>query len=369
MDAARQWGRRSLLAGVLACPALAPAEPAPAPPPPSPTFKSLGLPPRLKAYVAGSLTWSREGGERIGGVGIVGLYKDLVFPPLSPFGVSAEGYAGRVGSAGSDSAAWDGGVRFLATTAPLPERRRRLERAHGEGRLPSRLSTAAVSSAPEAISASSGCRGVATRSTSVSRSRSSRDYHVLWVHSFAGRVGGAPDPVAHAVSTQGYLKAMAARIREYDATGRLPAFLLFQTDFFYEGGSRLYLSLLEDPLGCHLRLGEGQGKLETEVREAQEDLRRAVASSTRLQKTPPPGTENSIYYLTVGSKNQNPRSAFLDGETSLVVAGPWALFGYSDFILLTAATTWVENAAELKELIPVDKEKARRRGRQFGDVL
>jgi hypothetical protein len=71
----------------------------------------------------------------------------------------------------------------------------------------------------------------------------------------------------------------------------------------------------------------------------------------------------------VGSKNQNPRSAFLDGETSFVVAGPWALFGYSDFILLTAATTWVENAAELKELIPVDKEKARRRGRQFGDVL
>jgi hypothetical protein len=34
---------------------------------------------------------------------------------------------------------------------------------------------------------------------------------------------------------------------------------------------------------------------------------------------------------------------FLDGETSFVVAGPWALFSYSDFVFLMAATTWVEN--------------------------
>ena len=25
-----------------------------------------------------------------------------------------------------------------------------------------------------------------------------RDYHVLWIHDYAGRVGGKPDPVAHA---------------------------------------------------------------------------------------------------------------------------------------------------------------------------
>ncbi len=112
-----------------------------------------------------------------------------------------------------------------------------------------------------------------------------RDYHVLWIHDYAGRVGGVPDPVAHDVTTKGYLKAMAARVREYDATGRLPAFFVFQTQFFYEGsGSRLYLSLLEDPLGCQLKLGKGQELLEAEVRDAQEELRRAVASSTRLQK-------------------------------------------------------------------------------------
>ncbi len=90
--------------------------------------------------------------------------------------------------------------------------------------------------------------------------------------------------MAHAVTTKGYLGVMARRIREYDTTGRLPAFFLFQTQFFYEGSkSRLYLSLLEDPLGHDLKLGEGQEKLEAEVREAQEDLRDAVASSKRLQ--------------------------------------------------------------------------------------
>ena len=52
------------------------------------------------------------------------------------------------------------------------------------------------------------------------------------------------------VTTKGYPKALADRVREYDARGRLPAFFLVQTQFFYEGSrSRLYLSPLEDPLG------------------------------------------------------------------------------------------------------------------------
>jgi hypothetical protein len=88
-----------------------------------------------------------------------------------------------------------------------------------------------------------------------------------------------------------------------------------------------------------------------------------------LAKSPPPGTEKAVYYLTVGSKNQNPRSAFLDGETSLVVAGPWSLFGYSDFILLLADTTWVDTEAELTKLLPAGEEKYRRLGRLLRMVL
>jgi len=59
----------------------------------------------------------------------------------------------------------------------------------------------------------------------------------------------------------------------------------------------------------------------------------------RMRKETLPGTETAVYYFTTGSKNQDPRSAFLDGETSFMVAGPWALVGYTDFMLLMAATT------------------------------
>jgi hypothetical protein len=89
----------------------------------------------------------------------------------------------------------------------------------------------------------------------------------------------------------------------------------------------------------------------------------------RIRREPPPIAEHAVGYLTVGSKNQDPRSAFLDGETSFVVAGPWSLVGYSDFMLLIAATTWVENEAELTKLIPVEEERARKIGRLIGKVL
>jgi hypothetical protein len=544
---------RALLAlscSLLAAPAALRAQAPPATATPAQAFKSLGQPWLVKPYVAGSLTWNREGEERLGGVGVAGLYKDLVLPISGAFGLSAEGYVGGMGSTGSESGGWDGGARFFATSrllflnagidwnarteevdfilaftpyfsrgglfgtggnfriewipgrnhsfnfgfqvplephmgktrakhrnahpakppakppaaAALPEATRahleklrdsgrwlilhanffnddddasffqamekfrgdveeakRLFRAtdalHPEGRsyaLESRhyheAFDAAVASAvgreqgravsdrareilldevllpydrmigwfkkpdtlagfsangrlafARALDASAGldparrsaalavydeiarvyersrqvlkehqdgderkvwmsldlalrpeqhdtqeeldaivARALArpfTRGNSVFPTNASRfqlelvrslhearDYHVLWIHDYAGRVGAQPDPVAHAVTAKGYLKALADRIREYDTTGRLPAFFLFQTQFFYEGSrSRLYLSLLEDPLGHDLKLGEGQEKLAAEVREAQEDLRQAVASSKRLQ--------------------------------------------------------------------------------------
>ncbi|HEX9186984.1 MAG TPA: hypothetical protein VGB87_07930, partial [Vicinamibacteria bacterium] len=89
----------------------------------------------------------------------------------------------------------------------------------------------------------------------------------------------------------------------------------------------------------------------------------------RMRQERLPGTEGAVYYLTVGSKNQDPRSAFLDGETAYAVAGPWALVAYSDFLLLMAATTWVETEAELTKLIPVKEEKARKIGRLIAKVL
>jgi hypothetical protein len=88
-----------------------------------------------------------------------------------------------------------------------------------------------------------------------------------------------------------------------------------------------------------------------------------------LEGQPPPAAHDGIYYYTVGSKNQNPRSALLDGETTFIVSGPWSFFGYSDFLFLMAATTWVESVEELTELLPATDEGSRKLGRITGKLL
>jgi len=89
----------------------------------------------------------------------------------------------------------------------------------------------------------------------------------------------------------------------------------------------------------------------------------------RLRNDPPPEARNALYFLTVGSKNQDPRSAMLDGETSYVVAGPWTLFYYPGFLFLMANTTWVEEHDQLQELIRVEEGGARKFGRLIRKVL
>ena len=84
---------------------------------------------------------------------------------------------------------------------------------------------------------------------------------------------------------------------------------------------------------------------------------------------PPAGARDAVYYYTAGSKNQDPRSAFLDGETEYVVSGPSALWLYSDFMFLMAATTWVESLEEIDELVPVTGEKDRHIGRLIEKLI
>jgi hypothetical protein len=93
------------------------------------------------------------------------------------------------------------------------------------------------------------------------------------------------------------------------------------------------------------------------------DLMRRLEGS--LEKGPP----DALFYLTAGSKNQDPRGAFLDGETSYMVAGPWTFYLYSDFLFLMAATTWLESRTQLDELIPVHGERHRRMGRFIEKIL
>jgi hypothetical protein len=111
------------------------------------------------------------------------------------------------------------------------------------------------------------------------------EYHVLWVHDFAGvNVRGEPDRLSLYTVTQAYLHALRDRVARYDATGRLPVFMLFiDQHYFDKNRSRSMLAFLADPLHQRLDLPAGFDSLEADVRVAQEELIRAVDASLLLR--------------------------------------------------------------------------------------
>ncbi len=112
-----------------------------------------------------------------------------------------------------------------------------------------------------------------------------RDYHVLWVHDYAGiNARGQPDREALYTVTRAYLHALRDRVADYDATGRLPVFMLFiDQHYFDRNRSRDVLAFLADPLQRRLDLPVGFDSLEADVRVAQEELTRAVNGSLLLR--------------------------------------------------------------------------------------
>lgn len=62
--------------------------------------------------------------------------------------------------------------------------------------------------------------------------------------------------------------------------------------------------------------------------------------------------EKMIFYLTVGSHNQDYRSKIQDGEVTYVVSHLNSLISYIDFIGLMGRTTWVDSIEQLEELMP-----------------
>jgi len=112
------------------------------------------------------------------------------------------------------------------------------------------------------------------------------DYHVLWIHDYRGVTPeGNPDRIGFAQTLYGYLHAMTNRVRAYDEKGKFPVYLIIIDQFYYEANKgKLWLDLLEDPLGYELRLPQGYKEWEKQIREAQAQLRSAVANSSRLQE-------------------------------------------------------------------------------------
>lgn len=114
-----------------------------------------------------------------------------------------------------------------------------------------------------------------------------RDYHVLWIHDFAGirEENGEMDEISYEMVADAYLPALTEAVRRYDAEGRLPAYTIFLDQFFYEPRKgRLWMSILEDPMHAAIDLPGDEAERERHLRARQAELRAAVAASARLQR-------------------------------------------------------------------------------------
>lgn len=114
-----------------------------------------------------------------------------------------------------------------------------------------------------------------------------RAYHVLWLHDFTGvrERTGAIDLISYEMVADVYLPALTEAVRRYDATGRLPVYMIMLDQFFYEPrNGRLWMSVLEDPLSFPARLPGDNAEREAHLRQRQSELRAAVAASARLQR-------------------------------------------------------------------------------------
>ena len=114
-----------------------------------------------------------------------------------------------------------------------------------------------------------------------------RQYHVLWTHEFMGRswYTRAIDNIGYTMVADAYLPALTAAVRRYDSTGVLPTYMILHDQFFYEtSDGRLWLTILEDPLNASMRIKGDDGTKERYLRDRQNELRAAVATSRRLQE-------------------------------------------------------------------------------------
>jgi len=110
------------------------------------------------------------------------------------------------------------------------------------------------------------------------------DYHVLWVHDFRGKNGqGNPDEIAFE-HTLNYLRAMTMRVRQYDETGKLPIYMIFLDQHYFElNKGRVYLRVLHDPLNYHLDLPKGYEEWEARLEAVQDSLRQSIQESLILR--------------------------------------------------------------------------------------
>ncbi|MFC1530783.1 hypothetical protein ACFL5T_00835 [Gemmatimonadota bacterium] len=110
------------------------------------------------------------------------------------------------------------------------------------------------------------------------------DYHVLWIHDIRGITGsGDPDRVS-LFHVNLYIKTLTKRVREYDQTGKLPTYMIFMDQHYYEiNKARRWISYLEDPMHYEFDFPSGYEWMADTLSANQAALREAVAESRLMQ--------------------------------------------------------------------------------------
>jgi hypothetical protein len=111
------------------------------------------------------------------------------------------------------------------------------------------------------------------------------DYHVLWIHDFRGYdAGGDPDEEGFKQVVGSYLPALIERVEAYDSVGKIPQYMIFIDQMYFQAnGGKLWLELLENPLHHEIDLPEGFEAWEDSIARLQTDLRFAVGNSELMQ--------------------------------------------------------------------------------------
>ena len=112
-----------------------------------------------------------------------------------------------------------------------------------------------------------------------------KDYHILWVHDFAGKNGlGDPDNIGYRITVRAYLRALIKATRAFDETRKIPVYMIFVDQFWsQQSNSRMWLEFLEDPMNRTIKFPKEFGEWQKELNETREELKTAVAASRALQ--------------------------------------------------------------------------------------
>lgn len=114
--------------------------------------------------------------------------------------------------------------------------------------------------------------------------KAAKDYHILWIHDYRGyNDKGEPDKNSYEC-TQVYLNSLIEKVKACDSTKNIPIYMIFlDQNYFEKTRGRLWLELLENPLGKTFKLPEKFKDWEDNINNLQEELRSAVNQSQFLQ--------------------------------------------------------------------------------------